>query len=431
MQGADSDSLFCTESFVTDSFSIQRDVPDADRWIWWGSLVLFCLAAATGVLFRFKVAYGVVVELSLNNIRHAHSHLMYMGWGTPALMGLIWSLLPSEATNPHDRFFRGIVGATFAAALLCYPLFLLYGYSPVQMGPVRMPIAAAASGLNILCWYAFVGLYVAGTWGLARTGPVRLWDVALSVLAISTLGAWGVGLLHGLDVHNPIWTAASIHFYLELFSEGWFVLGVLGVLIGVFGNGQERDWNRPLLVMACGLPTSFLLALPSTYLSGSVELAGRLGAGLVGLGLLLFVVHLSRWVRSTDRAWLWSWPLLALGLKAVGQLAVVLVPVLWPGDHANLRVLYLHLMLLGFVSMGLVAGARVVWRGASIRGAAVFYGAVGAVFGSLVLLVWPGKGIAQQLAAWAALLPLLAAVGLLVEGVVGATAKKDLIRLGG
>jgi len=401
---------------MTDSVSIQRDAPDTGRWIWRGSLVLFCVAVATGALFRFKVAYGGVEALSLGNVRHAHSHLMYMGWATPALMGLIWALLPSEATTPYRRFFQWVVGATFAAALLCYPLFLLYGYSPVQMGPVRMPIAAAASGLNILCWYAFVGLYAAGTRGLPRTGPLRLWDVALSLLTLSTLGAWGVGVLHGLDVHNPIWTTAAIHFYLDLFSEGWFVLGVLGVMVKLLGEGRDRSWTRPLLLVTCGLPGSVLLALPSSYLSGTVELAGRLGAGLVGLGLMLFVLRLYRPVRTANAGWLWGLPLLALGLKAAGQLAVALLPVLWPGDHNGLRILYLHLMLLGFVSMGLVAGARVVWKGASVRGTAAFYGAAALVLGSLVLLVGPSGGVGQQIAAWVALLPLLAAGLLLAEG---------------
>jgi hypothetical protein len=392
--------------------------------------VLFCVAAATGALFRFKVTYGGVDVLSLGNIRHAHSHLMYMGWATPALMGLIWALLPSVATKSYDCLFRFVVGGTFAAAVLCYPLFLVYGYTPVQMGPVRMPIAAAASGLNILCWYAFVGLYAVGTWGLARTGRLRIWDAALALLTVSTLGAWGVGALHGFDLYGAIWTTAAIHFYLDLFSEGWFVLGVLGVMVGVLGEEQGRSWNGPLLLVTCGVFGSFLLALPSSYLSAEIELVGRLGAGFVGLGLLMFVGRLYRRVKAESSVWMWGLPLLALGLKAAGQLAVAFVPILWPGDHNALRVLYLHLMLLGFVSMGLVAGARVVWRGASARGLVAFYGAVGLVLGSLVLLVWPGNGIAQQLAAWAALLPLLAVVGLLVEGMVGAHAKKDLVRRG-
>lgn len=356
---------------MIDPFSAQtNDVPGS--WVWRGSLALFCVAAATGALFRFKVAYGGAGTLSLGHIRHAHSHLMYMGWVTP-----------------------------------------------VQMGPVRMPVAAAASGLNILCWYAFVGLYAVGTWGLVRTGPLRVWDVALSFLTVSTLGAWGVGVLHGLDLYDPIWTTAAIHFYLDLFSEGWLVMGVLGVVIGVVGE-EGRSWTRPLWLVACGLPVSFLLALPSMHLSGAVELVGRLGAGFVGLGLLLFVGRLSRRAGGRDPGWMWGLPLLTLGVKAAGQLVVALVPVLWPGDHDGLRIFYLHLMLLGFVSMGIVAGARVVWRGASVRGTAIFYGAVGLLLGSLGVLVWPAGGFAQQLAAWVTLLPLLTAMGLFVKSGVQA-----------
>jgi len=63
-----------------------------------------------------------------------------------------------------------------------------------------------------------------------------------------------------------------------------------------------------------------------------------------------------------------------------------------------------------------VAGARVVWKGATVWGAAAFYGAVALVLGSLVLLMWPGGGVVQQVAAWVALLPVLAAGFLLAEG---------------
>ena len=394
----------------------ERPAPCRARWIWWSGLGLFCLAGATGAFFRFKQTYGGLGLFSLGNVRHAHSHLMYMGWATPVLMGLIWRLLPQPVARTYDRAFRATVGTTFAAALLCYPLFLLYGYTPVQLGPVRMPVAAAASGLNILCWYAFVGLYIAGTRGRSRTGSIQFWDVSLAFLVLSTIGAWGVGVLHALDVHDPIWTTASIHFYLDLFSEGWFVLGLLGVMVAVLGPSPGRSLARPLLLVACGLPASFLMVLPSAHLSVPIELAGRLGGGLVGGGLLLIVARLGHRVRDTDTPWLWWIPLLALGGKAIGQLAGALVPKLWPSDVPGLRMLYLHLMLLGFVSMGLVAGARAVWNGVSDRGVATFYGAVGLVLGSLVLLVVPGGGGTRHVAAWASLGPLLAAALVLIEG---------------
>ena len=394
-------------------------VPRSGRWIWWGSLALFCLAGATGVLFRMTAVYGGVERLSLANIRHAHSHLMYMGWATPALMGLIWGLLPREATMPYRCAFHGVVGATFATALLCYPLFLLYGYSPVQLGPVYMPVAAAASGLNILCWYAFVGLYVVGTWGRDRTGALRLWDVAVGVLVVSTLGAWGIGVLHGIGVQSPIWTTAAIHFYLDLFSEGWFVLGMMGVAVATIEGAAKVDWTRPLLIVGAGLPFSFLMALPSAYLSGPVALAGRGGGLLVGGGLLLMVSRLGRCLKWGQAIWLWGLPLLTLGLKAAAQVAGAVVPGVWVGDGPALRVLYLHLMLLGFVSMGLVAGARLVWHTVSRGEVAAFYGAVGLVLVTLGALVWPGGGLAREAAAWGATVPVGVGLAMLGRGLFG------------
>ena len=64
------------------------------QWAWQGALAFFVLAGLTGVLFRFGVAEGVTFGFNLGYIRHAHSHTMYFGWVTPALMALIASRLP-------------------------------------------------------------------------------------------------------------------------------------------------------------------------------------------------------------------------------------------------------------------------------------------------------------------------------------------------
>jgi hypothetical protein len=90
-------------------------------------------------------------------------------------------------------------------------------------------------------------------------------------------------------------------------------------------------------------------------------------------------------------------------------------PRLWLSDHPGLRILYLHLMLLGFVSTGPVAAARSVWHGASLRAAAGFYGAVAIVLVSLLALIWPGSRLALRAAAWGALFPVAGAAALLTD----------------
>jgi len=76
-------------------------------WIWKAALVCFIIAGATGSLMRFGMLYGYPAGLQFVNVRHAHSHLMYFGWVTPALMALIAANLPrvtGRQVSPRIRW---------------------------------------------------------------------------------------------------------------------------------------------------------------------------------------------------------------------------------------------------------------------------------------------------------------------------------------
>lgn len=403
----------------------ERDRSATLRWVWWGALGAFVLAGATGALFRFGVAYGVAPALDLTNVRHAHSHLMYFGWVTPLLMVLIWRRLPARATVGRGRGIRWVLGGIFAAAAIAYPLFFAFGYRPVAIGDGRMPIAVIGAGLNIFGWYGFVALYAWATRELPRTRPLQLWDMALTFMVLATLGAWGLSLLKPLGLHDPFWATALTHVFLDLFSEGWFVLGVLGVAWSMLDARPTTARHWSLRLVGAGLPFTFVLALPEASLSAGLKLVGCIGGALVGVGLLAIAVQLGRRLPARHAAW-WSIPLALLAAKALAQLGNSVIPgVWWSGEH-GLRVAYLHLMLLGFVSLGLAAAARRAWGAVATPGLASFYGAVGLLLLSLLPLTswwpaaWAGIG-AVQLAAWVALLPMLAAVWMLGRGLIGRT----------
>jgi len=395
------------------------------RWVWWSALGLFLVAVGTGMLFRFGMVYGWNGPLELENIRHAHSHLMYFGWATPGLMALIWVLLPCHVTAPYERTFRIVAGATLAAAILAYPPFLLFGYSPVQLGSARMPIAVVGAGVNILGWYGFAGLYAVVTRSLSRAGPVLVWDIALTFLVLATFGAWGLPFLSVLGIHDPFVATALTHVFLDLFSEGWFVLGTVGVAAALLGGENLPRGTWPLALIATGLPLAVLVSLPPSGLSDAAQAAGAAGAVAVAIGLGVLVMDLgSALVHSpspTDRRWLWGIPLALLGTKAAGQLVGALWPGVWLGGQHGIRILYLHVMLLGFVSLCLVAGARTVWGRPAAPSAPWLYAAVGAVLLSLLPLTeaWPWPGWSwYRLAAWASGLPAAAAAWMLGRGLI-------------
>ncbi len=135
---------------------------------------------------------------------------------------------------------------------------------------------------------------------------------------------------------------------------------------------------------------------------------------MVGVGLLANVGLL--WTATgTDEKKMWRLPLVLLTLKAAAQTIGSLAPGIWMSDVHGLRILYLHLMLLGFVSLGLIAAATQRWRPESRSARRAMYAAVLFVLVTLVPLspLWPAAFVGRWsfvLAAWASLGPVMVAV---------------------
>jgi len=348
---------------------------------------------------------------------------MYFGWVTPALMGLMAAWLPTLTARPfpptlHARF-RTIIGSTLLLALAAYVAFLLYGYRPAQFGDVRLPVSTILASFNMLAWYAFILAYRQATKGAARNGPLRLWDGALAFLALASLGAWGVAVTAVFNLSSPLLSAALTHLFLDLFAEGWFVLAVLGLAYATNPTAARHPWaakSESLLIM--GLPVLFLLGIPVNLLPPVARLIGSAGGLLVGLGLWISVVVLWRVAGSE-----WRVALAFLALKATATLAITIPTIALWSERANLRISYLHWLLLGFVTLGLVAAAQTTWGREFVRGRKWLGTAVLLLILTLIPLtnVWPAAWHGRwtrELAAWAALGPVLAACGMVVWSVI-------------
>lgn len=402
---------------------------------WLIALGGFILAGATGAWLRFGLLYGFPDGILYTNVRHAHSHFMYFGWVTPALMALMaghviqWEQLAASRRHWQRRFLAAI-GATFVVALLAFLAFLAYGYQPAEIGGRRLPLAVIASSLNMLAWYAFAIVFWRATWRLPRNHALRLWDLALIFLILASLGAWGIALARPLQLTEPIWSLALAQLFLDLFAGGWFVLALLGLAYmarPAAGQLRPAQWGEGLLII--GLPVIFLLNLPPDLLTASVRLLAGLGGVLAGVGLLANVWALWPAMRQNGQAtWrvcqaTWRVPLIFLAIKAVALL-IVSVPAgaLW-AEAMALRVSYLHWLLLGFVTLGLVAAAADAWGREAADGWRWLTAVVLLLFVSLIPLtrLWPlawGGRWTVHFAAWVALGPVLVATAMLLHRVV-------------
>jgi hypothetical protein len=328
-----------------------------DSGIWQWAMFSFVLAGLTGFLYRFGFIIPLPDELNLENIRHAHSHLMFFGWATLLPMYLIkLDSVPGYHAAFGARLMKGSLWFSLIFGFMSFPSFFLWGYRAVEMGGVTLPISAIISGVVMIGWYGFIVGYLI-TRKYKRDFKSNIWfEGALLMLFISSLGAWGVGFAEIIGIGGPLFGKALTHFFLAVFVEGWVLL----VLIGLIAKSLKMNDNdfalSPCIVVgliAFGAPLTFPYGIPESFVSINTSVAARMGGILIAEGVLLFVY--SAWKTRRGKISIWIWPLAFLALKSVMQLIASLSPAdLWLSDH-GMRIFYLHVTLLGALSTGLVA----------------------------------------------------------------------------
>jgi hypothetical protein len=397
------------------------------------ALFALALAASTGVLLRFGMIYGMPAwAQNFAAVRHAHSHLMYFGWVTPALMVLIWRDVPGYTHRPLPRAVPWQMAATSLAALLSYPAFWQNGYGLTQIGSANLPLGSMVSTINGLTWFWFVFLYVRATRQLGvRPLPVQLWDWAIMLLLVASLGAAGLVAMVVGHLDNLFLQQLFLHQFLDLFAVGWFNLALLGALWSQAVGAKAQPRWLPTMSLALLLAPTFVLGISPALLPN--HLFWLAAAANVGAAVLLFV-HLWRYLRSgpPDLRRLPGLHILAFGslgiILAVGFL--LLLPGVWSTNASGpMRIFYLHDLLLGWVSTLLLIlidarFALVPWRRLCLVSYGLWELGVVAMLGALL-----GLGLTAylslsallllQIAAWASVAPAAAAL-LLLAGALAA-----------
>lgn len=447
--------------------------------IWQFSLLSFVVAGVAGFLYRYGMLAPLPDFLAMHHIRHAHTHLMFFNWVTIPLMTWITAHLIWQAglDSTVTRSFKRILWVGLLLGGLTFPLFLLYGYTPVAIGSSNLPLAAIISGVVMLFWYVFVWKYWIIRRKLELPECFSFYDAALMALVISSLGAWGVSAIQYSGMDDALLASALTRFFLAVFSEGWTILALLGLIWsrvdGARTGFKIPNWLlwQPILM---GSMLLFPLSLSEDVVTQALLWSARVGIVLVAGGLLLNVIALWSHVRnftthpSIDRNSGASSPnasnsedlsfdehqgalfsnaqsggtsksemnnsdslsptisisgaflrivLFFMVIKLLMQLIVLFPLDIWPGNH-GVRVLYLHVIMLGLYSIVTVdAFLPASWR----IGKHAFYGSSVLVILSLVLVSghWPHQFTPSNVFLWLmkiSMLPVFAALYLWVRG---------------
>lgn len=348
------------------------------RLLWLVAFGSMVLAAATGLLYRGHLLHGWMGDLALSHIRHAHSHLMLFSWVTPVPM-LYFTI---RLTRPGKQSPSGLIFWTWWVTLtgvLAYVPFLFYGYQSIPLGGASLPASVILSGLVMIGWYGFSFSWFQAKRRVDADGAVgaggvdavdsnsnrwpggramELFEVALALLVLSSLGAWGVAATTMGGAVMPELASGLTHLFLALFTQGWALVALLAI---VWGYLEERvaettpaiqtsfppsgGWVWPILL---GAPLTFPLGMSAESLSEVWFWSARAGSLLLAIGLWS---HLRSW-RAFPSGWTrpLGWVAGVVALVALLLLLTALLPhQVWVGD-AQLRLFFLHLLLLGAVT---------------------------------------------------------------------------------
>jgi len=393
----------------------QKDQLLQKVWLW--SLLFFLLAALTGFVYRWGLIGGDTLGLRMSNVRHAHSHLMFFNWVTPVPMAFIAYRLMKKTPEAYHSF-KWCIGSIMLIGFLSYPFFLMYGYHPVPLGTAELPLSVILSGLVMIGWYWFGLIYLKYRKKADSSLSQLFYDGALVLLVISSLGAWGVAVAQFANVDNNLISGALTHFFLTTFTEGWCVLAATGIFYDISGQDYplpvDKNWLIAPIVL--GAPLMFPLGLSVDLLNDSLFWTAKFGSLMVAIGLGVNIWYMARVVPYRNKP-AWMFVLALLALKVAAQLSAVFLPeTLWLGQH-GLRVLYLHLLLLGFVSTLFFVAIHSVFSKSSRAGLYMFMGTVLILLSTLVLIsgLWPTEWLPNNIYLWVTIGSLLPSVAILFE----------------
>lgn len=327
-----------------------------DLGIWQWAMFSFVLAALTGLLYRIGFIIPLPFNLDFVNIRYAHSHLMFFGWASLLPLYLIkLDSVPGYHAALGARLMKYALWGVLFFGLLSFPFFLFWGYGAVSIGELQLPVSVILSGFVMIAWYVFMVGYLITRFRKRGFEPNMWFEGALIMLFIGSLGAWGVGAVEMLHMGGPLLGKALTHFFLAVFVEGWAVLVLLGFIAKALKLKEDELVVSPMVLVgliAIGAPLTFPYGISESMMSLNLSVAARMGGFLIAEGILLFVYSA---VKARQKSLsMWCWPLLFLGLKVIMQLIASVSPAeLWLSYH-GIRILYLHVFLLGAFTTGMV-----------------------------------------------------------------------------
>lgn len=303
------------------------------------------IATLLGVFLRY-LQVSHVEGLNFKYVLHAHSHVAFLGW---VFMGLF--LLLVNTVVPEEKRGRQVYRDLYILNQISV-LGMLLSF-PVQ-GYALFSITF--STLHIILSYIFAVAVWKDTVSLRSKTIQYFLRAALIFMVISSFGPWSLAAIMAKGMSGTPLYDLSIYFYLHFQYNGWFTFALLALLLVVTGNplpekeGKLFFWL--LIIATVPAYASSVLFVQQSFAASFISfLSAALELFALGYLLKIYLRSKGSGIMTGVTGLLVQASLLCLLVKTGIQIGAAF----FTAFHIrHFLIGYLHLALLGFVSLMLL-----------------------------------------------------------------------------
>jgi hypothetical protein len=306
------------------------------------ALSFYVLAICLGLLLRTAFLQPIP-WLNFGNALHAHSHTLYFGWA-----GLGLTSLAFERIGAADRAVKAVLWGLVLISVGTFAAFLHSGYA--------LP-GIVVSSASLVVWAAAVVVW----WRRARGQrglELAFLRAGMIYVLLAICGAIARVVLLATKWGTPFHAQLSVYGFLHAFA--WFFLfTTMALLIAHLRSRGVKLDERALRTSLKFMALTAWIGAPLGVIGGDVGpmgAAARLGALIVATAGIVWVRSLwraSNGLRGAERMAIRSlagWYALKVSMEGAGAFGLAA----WAAQARHPAILYLHVMLVGFVSLGLM-----------------------------------------------------------------------------
>ncbi len=322
----------------------------------WLKLTLFSLVAVgiLGTLMRYKICYEFPF-IDQKHTQHAHSHFAFAGWITQTLMVFITAFLINNNFKINIKHYQTILIINILVAYGMLVSFMIQGYGAISI---------ILSTSSIFITFVFAFKFWVDTIGATTQLLAIKWFKAASVfLLLSSLGTFMLAYMmmsKQLVQHTYL---ASVYWYLHFQYNGWFFFACMGLLFSEIKllAIHFKAMNTVFWLFAISCVPAYMLStlwakLPLWLFVVTIIASFTQTYAWVKF-LITFKTYLKQLVEKTGKqiGFLFLILGLALSIKFLLQLGST-VPAIsqWAFGFRAVVIAYLHLILLGIISLFLI-----------------------------------------------------------------------------